>query len=206
MEVTRAQIWATLSQVSDSGIATEKFGAITYVRWMAAHATMMSHFPEYTWEFLLDDTGRSAHFFPDGTAEVRCRIAIGDHSHVTTLPVYQKTGKAQVNADSTQVNTAKQRCRVKAMAAFGLFQHMWSEIPPEELSDSSEPVVEAASALADAYQLHRKEMLQAKSKQAAAAKWTKFKNHVAALQMDCSEDDLKAVHAQYLAEFSAVSA
>lgn len=202
MDVTRSQIWETLTKLSDKDVATEKFGGITYVKWMAAHATMMSHFPNYTWEFLLDDQGRSAHFFPDGTAEVRCKISIGEHSHVTTLPVYQKTGKAQVNPDSNQINTAKQRCRVKAMAEFGLFQHMWSEIPAEAFEPSDpDPVEPVDESLMSIYERHREEMLQAKTKQAAAGKWSKFKKHLAALQRTDTEADLKAIHAQYLIDF-----
>ena len=202
MDVTRSQIWETLSKLSDDKIATEKFGGITYVKWMAAHATMMRHFPEYTWEFLLDENGRSAHFFPDGTAEVRCKISIGEHSHVTTLPVYQKTGKAQVNPDSNQINTAKQRCRVKAMAEFGLFQHMWSEIPAEELDavepDPVEPVDESLMSI---YERHREEMLKAKTEKAAAKNWMRFKNHLTALQRSDTEEDLKAIHAQYVIDY-----
>ena len=101
MDVTRSQIWETLTKLSDKDVATEKFGGITYVKWMAAHATMMSHFPNYTWEFLLDDQGRSAHFFPDGTAEVRCKISIGEHSHV---PPFRCT-KRPARLRSTQIPT-----------------------------------------------------------------------------------------------------
>jgi hypothetical protein len=113
-------------------VSTEKFGGITYVKWMAAHAIMMKHFPQYTWEFLQDEHGKHTHFFPDKTCEVRCRVAIGDISHVTTLPVYGKSNTAQPNPNAHQVNTAKQRCRVKALAEFGLFHHMWSDLPLEE--------------------------------------------------------------------------
>ena len=202
MDVTRSQIWETLSKLSDKNVATEKFGGITYVKWMAAHATMMKHFPEYTWEFLLCEKGRSAHFFPDGTAEVRCKISIGEHSHVTTLPVYQKTGKAQVNPDSNQINTAKQRCRVKAMAEFGLFQHMWSEIPAEELDTvDPDPVEPVDESLMSIYERHREEMLQAKTKQAATANWNRFKRHLSALQRQDTEEDLKDIHAKYLTDF-----
>ena len=202
MDVTRSHIWDTLTKLSDDKIATEKFGGITYVKWMAAHATMMSQFPEYTWEFLLDEKGRSAHFFPDGTAEVRCQITIGEHSHVTTLPVYQKTGKAQVNPDSNQINTAKQRCRVKAMAEFGLFQHMWSEIPAEELDAvDPAPVEPVRESLQSVYERHREEMLQAKTDKAAAKNWIRFKNHLGKLQRKDSEADLKAIHAQYVIDY-----
>lgn len=140
-ELSRAQIWATLSKINNEGLATEKFNGVTFVNWMASHATMMGHYPEYTWEFLMDSEGREAHYYPDGTAEVRCRMTIGGHTNITTLPIYNNL-KAIQNPNSFQINTAKQRCRCKAMAEFGLFHHLWSKLAIQEELDDDTPAKE----------------------------------------------------------------
>lgn len=206
-QVTPAHIWATLSKISSDSVSTEKFGGITYVKWMAAHAIMMKHFPQYTWEFLQDEHGKHTHFFPDKTCEVRCRVAIGDISHVTTLPVYGKSNTAQPNPNAHQVNTAKQRCRVKALAEFGLFHHMWSDLPLEEPDAPPTPQPQAVTPeerLAGYYEYHREELFSATSMSDAKVKWGKFENYVRNLKVDITEDQLSDLFKQYGAELQAL--
>lgn len=208
-QVTPAQIWATLSKISSDSVSTEKFGGITYVKWMAAHAIMMKHFPEYTWEFLQDEHGKHTHFFPDKTCEVRCRVAIGDISHVTTLPVYGKSNTAQPNPNAHQVNTAKQRCRVKALAEFGLFHHMWSELPLEEPDDPPAPQPEAVTQtpeerLAGYYEIHKEELFSAASRKEMKAKWAKFESHIRNLKVDIPDTQLAELAAEYEKELTAL--
>lgn len=208
-QVTPAHIWATLSKISSDSVSTEKFGGITYVKWMAAHAIMMKHFPEYTWEFLQDEHGKHTHFFPDKTCEVRCRVAIGDISHVTTLPVYGKSNTAQQNPNAHQVNTAKQRCRVKALAEFGLFHHMWSDLPLEEPDAPPMREPEAVTQtpeerLAGYYEYHREELFSATSMGDAKIKWGKFENYVRNLKVDITEDQLSDLADEYKAELQAL--
>jgi len=144
-KLSRAQIWATLSKVSSKDFSTKKFGEITYVDWMSTHAVMMSKFPEYRWEFLLNADDRPAFYYPDSTAEVRCKITIGEHETLTTLPVYGSRNKPIQNPNADDVNTAKQRCRCKALAEFGLFQDLWSGMEFDGETDSEAVATQAST-------------------------------------------------------------
>lgn len=126
--LSRAHIWATLSDIDVAPFCTETevLGdqVLTYLPWMKAHEIMMGTFPEYHWEFTEDPEGRECHYFNDGSAEVRCRMTIGGQTNITYLPVH-RSGKPVDSPSATDINTAKQRCRVKAMGEFGLGYTMW---------------------------------------------------------------------------------
>lgn len=130
--LTKAHIWATLSKIDVTPFLSESevYGdlIIKYVPWMKAHEIMMSHFPEYSWEFTEDPQGRECHYFDDGSAEVRCRMTVGDHTNITYLPIH-RSGKAVIYPTATDINIAKQRCRVKALGEFGLGYKMWLRDP-----------------------------------------------------------------------------
>ena len=142
---TRAHIWATLTNINVKPFCTETevIGdqVLTYLPWMKAHEVMMSAFPEYRWEFTEDHSGRECHYFDDGSAEVRCRMTIGEHTNITYLPVH-RAGKAIQSPSATDINTAKQRCRVKAMGEFGLGYTMWlkPEVAEQPAANDSEDV------------------------------------------------------------------
>ena len=152
--LTRAHIWATLSDIDVAPFCTETevLGdqVLTYLPWMKAHEIMMGTFPEYHWEFTEDPEGRECHYFNDGSAEVRCRMTIGGQTNITYLPVH-RSGKAVDSPSATDINTAKQRCRVKAMGEFGLGYTMWLssqvrdiEETVSETEQSKEPETNAA--------------------------------------------------------------
>ena len=142
---SRAHIWATLTNINVKPFCTETevIGdqVLTYLPWMKAHEVMMSAFPEYRWEFTEDHSGRECHYFDDGSAEVRCRMTIGEHTNITYLPVH-RAGKAIQSPSATDINTAKQRCRVKAMGEFGLGYTMWlkPEVTEQPAANDSEDV------------------------------------------------------------------
>jgi hypothetical protein len=127
-QLTRSHIWNTLSKIDISEFCTETeiLDQVTlkYLPWMKAHELMMNTFPEYSWEFSEDPEGREVHYFNDGSAEVRCRMTIGNHTNITYLPVH-KFGEAISSPSSTDINVAKQRARVKALGEFGLGYTMW---------------------------------------------------------------------------------
>ena len=143
--LTRAQIWATLSNIDVTEFCTETEildnKTLTYLPWMKAHEIMMGEFPEYSWEFTEDPSSRECHYFDDGSAEVRCRMTIGGQTNITYLPVHS-SGKAVSSPSATDINQAKQRCRVKAMGEFGLGYRMWisSQIKDIESKSASQDV------------------------------------------------------------------
>lgn len=145
--LTRAQIWATLSDIDVSEFCTETEivgdQVLTYLPWMKAHEIMMSVYPEYHWEFTEDPQSRECHYFDDGSAEVRCRMTIGGQTNITYLPVH-RAGKAISPPNAMDINTAKQRCRVKAMGEFGLGYTMWLSSQIRETSVSQDVQSEQA--------------------------------------------------------------
>lgn len=143
--LTRAQIWATLSEINVKPHCTETEViddlVLKYLPWMKAHEIMMGVYPEYSWNFTEDHQGRECHYFDDGSAEVRCRMTIGEHTNITALPIH-RNGKPISSPSAMDVNTAKQRCRVKAMAEFGLGYSMWLNEEEKKPEPKEEPVEE----------------------------------------------------------------
>ena len=127
-KITRSDIWKTLSQIDVEEFCTEKEilneKTIQCLPLMKAHEIMMGMFPEYSWEFSEDPAGREVHYFDDGSAEVRCRMTIGNHTNITYLPVHL-FGEAVTAPNAMQIHVAKQRARVKALGEFGLGYKMW---------------------------------------------------------------------------------
>ena len=198
-KLSRAQIWATLSTVSSKDFSTRKFGNITYVDWMSTHAVMMSKFPEYKWEFLLNDDGRPTHYYPDSTAEVRCKITIGEHETLTTLPVYGVKNKPIQNPNADEINTAKQRCRCKALAELGLFQELWSgmefaddeevEAPtPTEITAEQTPTA-ATKTADDIWKDAEASLMKAKTSVQAKALYGKFEKALKNLGIKDSDNE-----------------
>lgn len=207
--LSAADIWQTLTKVSSKNISTEKFGGITYVKWMAAHAKMMDHFPDYSWEFLLDDHNRMVHYYPDKTCEVRCQMTIGGITHITTLPVYTSGNKPKPNPNAHEINTAKQRCRVKAMAEFGLFQDMWSDLVYEsdEAAEDPKPVEESSATdeehIEQIFMELLPDMLLAKDRSDANTRWDRFKNRVRNAKIDVTDELLAPWRKRYGDQFKA---
>lgn len=207
--LSAADIWQTLTKVSSKNISTEKFGGITYVKWMAAHAKMMDHFPDYSWEFLLDDHNRMVHYYPDKTCEVRCQMTVGGITHITTLPVYTSGNKPKPNPNAHEINTAKQRCRVKAMAEFGLFQEMWSDLVYEsdEPAGDSDPVEESPPTddehIEQIFMDLLPDMLLAKDKGDAKTKWNQFRNRVRNAKIEVDANGLKPWMERYTEQLEA---
>lgn len=143
-KITRSDIWKTLSQIDVTDFCTETEisddKTIRYLPLMKAHEIMMGAFPEYSWEFSEDPQGREVHYFDDGSAEVRCRMTIGNHTNITYLPVHL-FGEAVTAPNAMQIHVAKQRARVKALGEFGLGYKMWlGGVPAPKMRDDNDPV------------------------------------------------------------------
>ena len=142
-QISRSYIWNTLSQIDVTDFCTETEisddKTIRYLPLMKAHEIMMGAFPEYSWEFSEDPQGREVHYFDDGSAEVRCRMTIGNHTNITYLPVHL-FGEAVTAPNAMQIHVAKQRARVKALGEFGLGYKMWlGGVPAPKMRDDNDP-------------------------------------------------------------------
>ena len=115
---------------------------------------MMSAFPEYTYKFLQDSQGRELHYLDDGSAEVRLTMTVEGHEKTVSLPIHRNTQSIK-NPSSWDLNTAKQRLRVRAMGEFGLAHQLWikdqTAPEPEYLEDAVADSVADDSTMASEY-------------------------------------------------------
>lgn len=189
MEVSRKEIWTTLSAVTDYPVRSE--GELTYVNWMDAHRIMMGEYPSYTWKFLETQEGSQA-FYYGNTAEVRCEMTIFGHTNVTSLPILDIKGNVITNPSSNDINTSKQRCRVKAMAEFGLFNAIYG---PSD-SPVADAMAEAEAEDADVgtineHWLHTQSTVTAKNKTEAKKILTAFNRQMKNLGIEENDIDRK---------------
>ena len=150
---TREEVWNTLSSLDCTDHIITDDDGIQIIQVMSAHALMMSVYPEYTYEFLPDAHGRELHYLEDGSAEVRLVMTVAGNSKTVSLPIHRNT-QAIKNPSAWDLNTAKQRLRVRAMGEFGLAHNLWikqSANEPEYLDES--PAAEQATdtSMADDY-------------------------------------------------------
>jgi|688.fasta_scaffold413314_1 hypothetical protein len=163
MTSTAATIWKTLSSINVNDHIEKKQG-FSYLSWAWAWGVLMEHYPESEFEFLKStDSGSEAFASPDGTFEVRCRLSVVADGKIVEremwLPVMDHKNNAIKNPNSRDVNDAKMRCLVKAMALFGLGHYIYAG---EDLPDASKaapktdaaPKPEAAPQAPDAQRDH----------------------------------------------------
>lgn len=155
MESTsKKEIWDTLSSTDCSTHIITDDDGVQIIQVMAAHALMMSAFPEYTYKFLQDSQGRELHYLDDGSAEVRLTMTVEGHEKTVSLPIHRNTQSIK-NPSSWDLNTAKQRLRVRAMGEFGLAHQLWikdqTAPEPEYLEDAVADSVADDSTMASEY-------------------------------------------------------
>lgn len=110
--------------------------------WSTAHRLMQDIDPNYSWEFERDVDGCECHYYRNGTAEVRIKMTVCGKTVHRSYPVHNNWESIK-NPSSTEIHTAKQRCRVATMAEFGLNLRNYEEIDvidDEETTSSNEPV------------------------------------------------------------------
>lgn len=151
---TREEVWNALSAVDCTNhIITDNDG-IQIIQVMAAHALMMSIFPDYTYSFIQDFDGRELHYLDDGSAEVRLTMTVEGHEKTVSLPIHRNTQSIK-NPSSWDLNTAKQRLRVRAMGEFGLAHQLWikdqAALEPKYLEDAAQDSVADDKMMADEY-------------------------------------------------------
>ena len=98
---------------------TEKKGSLTYLSWAWAVDQLMRHDPSANWVY-----GEPVRW--NETVMVFCTVTAFGKSMTCQLPVMDHRNKAIPNPDSFAVNTAMQRCLVKAIALHGLGLYIYA--------------------------------------------------------------------------------
>mgnify|MGYP003114489143 FL=1 len=125
-ELTYKDVWETLSKIDVSDKVEKKMN-LSYLSWAWAWETMMNNYPDAQYSFYENqETGVPYATLPDGTAEVRCRVTIGNLSREMWLPVMDFKNKSVVNPNATEVNKAKMRCLTKCLGMWGLGLYIYA--------------------------------------------------------------------------------
>lgn len=134
------QVWEVLSKVNANEFKEQR-GKFDYLPWSDAWALLMQNFPDSSYEFRSWEyqTGehkslRDVQMYKDGTAAVECILTVEGNVRSMSLPVMNYNNQPIANPNSFQINTAKMRCLVKAMAMFGLGIYIFAgeDLPPGE--------------------------------------------------------------------------
>lgn len=138
---------------------------------------MMQYNPAYSWQFHQDAEGRELHYLDDGSAEVRITMTVDGLVQTSSLPLYRDM-KAIQNPSSWDLNTAKQRARVRAMAGFGLGFELFKKTAQEPMFKDDQPAEIAANEDVDhAARLWSKQKVEsADNLQAAVRKRARYLN------------------------------
>ena len=109
---------------------TEKKGKFTYLSWSWAVDQLLQQDPNATWTY-----GDPVYFAE--TLMVFCSVTAFGKTMTAQMPVINNQNKAIANPDAMAVNTAMQRCLVKAIALHGLALYIYSgeDLPDEDVPD-----------------------------------------------------------------------
>ena len=109
---------------------TEKKGKFTYLSWSWAVDQLLQQDPTATWTY-----GDPMYFAE--TLMVFCSVTAFGKTMTAQMPVINNQNKAIANPDAMAVNTAMQRCLVKAIALHGLALYIYSgeDLPDEDVPD-----------------------------------------------------------------------
>ena len=122
---------------------TEQKGRFTYLSWAWAVDQLLQKDPMATWNYSKPES------FQDGSMMVFCTVTAFDKSMTSMLPVLNHQNRPIQNPNAMDVNTAMQRCLVKAIAlhGIGLYIYAGEDLPDDENAvktvASPKPVVKA---------------------------------------------------------------
>lgn len=125
-ELTYKDVWETLSKIDVSDKVEKKMN-LSYLSWAWAWGTMMDNYPDAQYNFYENqETGVPYVTLPDGTAEVRCRVTIGNLAREMWLPVMDFKNNAVANPSAREVSDTKMRCLVKTLGMWGLGLYIYA--------------------------------------------------------------------------------
>lgn len=113
----------------------EKKNGLSYLSWAWAVDQLLLHDPKATWAY-----SEPARF--GDTLMVFCTVTAFDKAMTAQLPVMDHRNKAIPNPDAFAVNTAMQRCLVKAIALHGIGLYIYAG---EDLPEGGEKPEEAVA-------------------------------------------------------------
>ena len=126
---TYADIWKSMSAIDVSEWTQSRAvgrQTLSWIPWSDCMAILQSHYPDFEYEFY------PITLYPDGSAEVGCKVSIGEVSRVVFLPVMDHKFNAIVagpesSPSSRDINDARWRAFVKCTAiltglGFNLFR------------------------------------------------------------------------------------
>ena len=107
---------------------------LSYLSWAWAWGVLQEHYPQAQYLFYQGEDDVPYVKYPDGTAEVRCRVSIDNLSREMTLCVMDFKNNAVQNPNSSQVNNSKMRCLTKCLAMYGLGHYIYAgeDVPVED--------------------------------------------------------------------------
>ena len=107
---------------------TERKGRFTYLYWAWAVDQLLQKDPMATWTYSKPE------IFQDGSMMVFCTVTAFDKSMTAMLPVLNHQNRPIQNPNAMDVNTAMQRCLVKAIAlhGIGLYIYAGEDLPDDE--------------------------------------------------------------------------
>ena len=124
-ELTYKDVWDNLSKI-DCSDKVEKKMNLSYLSWAWAWGVLQDNYPQATYLFYQGENDIPYVQYPDGTAEVRCRVSIDNLTREMTLSVMDNRNNAIQNPNSRQVNDTKMRCLVKCLAMWGLGHFLYA--------------------------------------------------------------------------------
>ena len=132
-ELTYKEVWDNLSKI-DCSDKIEKKMNLSYLSWAWAWGVLQEHYPQAQYLFYQGEDDVPYVKYPDGTAEVRCRVSIDNLSREMTLCVMDNRNNAIQNPNSSQVNNSKMRCLTKCLAMYGLGHYIYAgeDVPVED--------------------------------------------------------------------------
>jgi hypothetical protein len=143
---------------------TEKKGRFTDLSWAWAVDQLLQNDPSATWEYSEPKS------FADGTMMVFCSVTAFGKTMTSMLPVINNLNKPISNPNAMDVNTAMQRCLVKAIAlhGIGLYIYAGEDLPQEDVEPvdvkalvakiaSSKDMDELKTTFAEAYKAANKD-------------------------------------------------
>ncbi|HUW61640.1 MAG TPA: DUF1071 domain-containing protein [Candidatus Bathyarchaeia archaeon] len=125
----------------DVGNRIEKKGNLSYLSWAWAVDQLLRRDPAASWSYA------EPVLFGE-TMMVICTVTAYGQARTMQLPVMDHRNKAIPNPDAFQVNTAMQRCLVKAIALHGLGLYIYAgedvpaDLPPESLTPEQETALQ----------------------------------------------------------------